>query len=221
MKFNTPTHQRICEFIERYNPQYIIIDCDGTLYPNIFEARSVFYESLYNFFSKKFNYSRKNTDIFLREQKEKYGTVSEIAACLLSGIDEVEFNTEVIESMDLEDLDIGTSSPWCILLEYNIPIIIFTNNSSFFASLIARKVGIIHNVEHIFGESELHFVRKPSKEVFKVVTNFLPKDSRILFFDDDELCVKMGNNFGWKSVQVVYSKKHLTDVKGEQVLIIN
>jgi len=221
MKFNIDPIQQIIDLVQKYNPNYIVLDCDGTLYPNIVEARKVFYESLHGFFYRKFGYSQQDTDLYLEKQKEKYTTVSEIAACLLSGIDETEFNEEVIRPMNLENLGIDVLSPWSKLKEYKIPLIIFTNNSSFFASLIASKVGIIGNVERIFGESELNFIRKPAKEVFRVVANSLPAGSRILFFDDDISCIKMGDKIGWNSVYTKYSSKEEDGLLDDKVLIIN
>ncbi len=208
MKYNPDPALRISELISEHSPEYIVLDCDGTLYPDIMKAREVFYETLYAFLLKKYGFETEHAKDFIRIQKEKFNTVSEIAACLLSGVDEEEFNREVIAPMDLDMLGIGESSPWKVLSQYDIPLIIFTNNSSYFASRIASRVGVVNCVKRIFGESELGFVRKPSAEVFEVVSRSLPQASRVLFFDDDTACIEMGKGFGWKSVHTFFERKN-------------
>jgi len=221
MKFNRVVSDQIAELIETLKPDYIVLDCDGTLYPNIMEARSAFYESLYGYFLRKFGYTKELTDLCLLKNKSKYDTVSEIAACLQSGINEVEFNKEVIEPMNLRNLGIQEPSPWQILAGYKIPVIIFTNNSSFFASLIAKKVGISNCVIQIFGESELAFIRKPASEAFKHIANAIPKDTRVLYFDDDAICLETGQLFGWKSIQTFYGVTHQDGLHKYKRLFIN
>lgn len=217
---NSNRFTKVKDLIDLYNPTHIIIDCDGTLYPDIEAARKEFNNLLYVFLQNKFGYSKKEADNFISENKKKFNTVSEIAACFLAGIDEVEFNKYVLKPIQLNNLGVHRSGVWRELLEYNIPVILFTNNSSYFALCVAKEIGFYKKVASVFGEVELSFLRKPDAKTFDTVSDFISKDSRVLYFDDDPYCITAGKKKGWESVLVTFNEKSLFDATDNNILYI-
>lgn len=206
MDSNKKIFKELGELIDLYKPTHIVLDCDGTLYPNISEARRIFNNLLDEFFLKKFGYSKEETAKFVNENKVKFNTVSEIAACILGGIDAKMFTEGVIKQIPVETLGIKDSLRWVGLLKYSLPLVIFTNNSSEFAFRIAEAIGISKNVERIFGEVELGFVRKPDISAYKIVSDFLGSGARVLYFDDSNDCLVSGKKMGWVSILSIFGE---------------
>ncbi|MDO8609270.1 MAG: methyltransferase domain-containing protein [bacterium] len=194
----------INDFIKIHNPDYIVLDCDGTLYPEIGNARTLFIKILINYLRDKFKYTEAQAFDFVSNNKTKFCTESEIGACLLAGINEDEFNQEVLKKIPLDSIGIERAFDWQKILKYNIPIIIFTNNSSFFADLIVKKIGIASDVIKIFGEKELDYKRKPDVKTFEKVTAFIGDKTRVLYFDDNNLCLAIGKKMGWNTVKPLF-----------------
>ena len=201
---------KIVDLVSLFSPDYIVLDCDGTLYPDIFAVKKDFDQLLSSYLQTKFNYSSDQCNEFIASNKIKFHTVSEIAACLQAGIDEQEFNEQVISKISLNTIGINTSFNWQSISE-EIPIIIFTNNSSYFAHRIAIELGIDTRIIKIFGETELYYYRKPDKRCFETVDSFIGGNAKVLYFDDDISCLTTSKEFGWNTVLPVY--KTLLDVK--------
>ena len=194
----------IDNYMDMFHPECVVLDCDGTLYPEIGTAREIFNDLLSEYLKNKFKYSRRQVLRFLSDNKLRFSTVSEIAACLLWGIDENELNKNVIEKMPLERIGIKRAFEWHRILKHDVPIIIFTNNSSFFARLIAKRLGIFEGVSKIFGEKELSCKRKPEIETFGRIVSFLEDKNNILYFDDDDSCLSVGKKLGWHAVKPIF-----------------
>lgn len=194
----------INDFISKYKPDYVVLDCDGTLYPDINSVRVSFNGLLMDYLKNKFNFNELQAAEFVSNNKRKFDTESEIAACFQAGIDEDEFNIKVIEKIPLDSIGIEKSFEWKKITQQQIPIIIFTNNSSFFAHQIATKLGIISSVIKIFGEKELSYKRKPDIKSFEQVVFFVGDNAKILYFDDDDSCLITAKKFGWNTVKPLY-----------------
>lgn len=205
MGSNKKIFKELGELIDFYKPTHIVLDCDGTLYPNIFEARRIFNNLLDEFFLKKFGYTKEETDNFINENKVKFNTVSEVAACILGGVDEKIFTEAVVNQIPLDILGIENSK-WVGLLKYSLPLAIFTNNSSEFAFRIAEAIGISKNVKRIFGEVELDFLRKPDILAYKIVSDFLGNEANVLYFDDNNECLVSGKKIGWISILSIFGE---------------
>ena len=206
------------KLIDKYKPTHVVLDCDGTLYPNILKARRIFDDLLSKFLFNKFGYTKEEADKFISKNKIKFNTESEIGACILSGIDNEEFIENVIKLIPLDFLGIKDSLIWTNLLKYKLPLIIFTNNSSEFALRIVEKIGISENIKHIFGEIELRFLRKPDFKAYNVVSNFLGNNVRVIYFDDNENCLDSGKRSGWITVLTVFGD-HLTNTTNADAVL--
>lgn len=190
-------------FVKEICPAHIVLDCDGTLYPNISKARADFMAHMLPFISKWFDLPLSEAANKLHALMESHHTESEIAACLLTGIPEEILNREVIDKMNIEDLLDERTRPWSSLSEIDVPITVLTNNSSYFANRIVKKLNL--PIKEIIGESEAGFVRKPDIEIYKIAQNTSTGESKpVLYFDDNLSSINSAASLGWVGVLTAY-----------------